>query len=221
MHIPDGFITPITAAVMFGISIPLLAFSWKKVRADYPKSFAPLLAISSAFIFAAQMINFPIILGTSGHLVGGTFLAILLGPWAGMLSMTIVLLMQAVFFADGGLIAFGANVFNMAIVGALSYFFVKLINRKSTSTRRFASSVFLASWLSVVLGSLAAALQIGVSPVFAEAGGIMVTIPAMLFWHVLIGLGEGAITTSLLLSLQRLQPALAANFALLRGKVKQ
>ena len=219
MHIPDGFITPTTAAAMFGISIFFLAVAWKKVRADYPKSFAPLIAISSAFVFAAQMINFPIIFGTSGHLVGGTFLAVLLGPWAGMLSMTIVLLMQGVFFADGGLIAFGANVFNMAIIGALSYFLVKLLNRNSNSQRRFVSSVFLASWLSVVAGSLAAGIQIGISPVFAEAGGIMVAIPAMLFWHVLIGLGEGAITTTLLVTLQRLQPALIGNLTLLRGKV--
>lgn len=219
MHIPDGFITPTTAAAMFGISIFFLAVAWKKVRADYPKSFAPLIAISSAFVFAAQMINFPIIFGTSGHLVGGTFLAVLLGPWAGMLSMTIVLLMQGVFFADGGLIAFGANVFNMAIIGALSYFLIKLLNRNSKSQRRFVSSVFLASWLSVVAGSLAAGIQIGISPVFAEAGGIMVAIPAMLFWHVLIGLGEGAITTTLLVTLQRLQPALIGNLTLLRGKV--
>ena len=219
MHIPDGFITPTTAAVMFGISIFFLAVAWKKVQADYPKSFAPLIAISSAFVFAAQMINFPIIFGTSGHLVGGTFLAVLLGPWAGMLSMTIVLLMQGVFFADGGLIAFGANVFNMAIIGALSYFLIKLLNRNSKSQRRFVSSVFLASWLSVVAGSLAAGIQIGISPVFAEAGGIMVAIPAMLFWHVLIGLGEGAITTTLLVTLQRLQPALIGNLTLLRGKV--
>ena len=221
MHIPDAFITPTTAAVMFGISIVCLAYSWKKVRAEYQKSFAPLLAISSAFVFAAQMINFPLIFGTSGHLVGGTFLAVLLGPWAGMLSMTIVLLMQAVFFADGGIISFGANVFNMAIIGALSFYLVKLFNRKSTSQKRFGSSVFLASWLSVVTGSLLVALQIGVSPVFAEAGGLMVIAPAMLFWHVLIGLGEGAITTSLILSLQRLKPALMGNLALLKGKVTQ
>jgi cobalt/nickel transport system permease protein len=109
----------------------------------------------------------------------------------------------------------------MAIVGALSFFLVKLMNRNSTSQKRFVSSVFLASWLSVVLGSLAAALQIGFSPVFAEAGGIMVTIPAMVFWHVLIGLGEGAITTSLLVSLQRLQPALMSNLSFLKWKAKQ
>src|SRR3972149_1692924 len=221
MHIPDGFLNPATAALMYSVTIVFLAWSWKKVRATYSSSFVALLAISSAFVFAAQMINFPIIFGTSGHLVGGTFLAILLGPWAGMLSMTIVLLMQAVFFADGGLIAFGANVFNMAIIGASSFFLVKLINRKSTSQRRFVSSVFLASWLSVVVGSLVAALQIGVSPVFADACGISVTIPVMLSWHVLIGLGEGAITTSLLVSLQRLQPALMGNLALLKGKGRQ
>jgi cobalt/nickel transport system permease protein len=221
MHIPDGFIDPITAITMFAVSIVFLAWAWKKVKADYPQSFVALLAISSAFVFAAQMINFPIAYGTSGHLVGGTFLAILLGPYAAMMSMTIVLLMQAFFFADGGLIAFGANVFNMAIIGALSIFIVKLMTRNSKNTRRFASSVFFASWVSVVIGSLAAALEIGFSPAFADVGGAMVTIPAMLFWHVIIGLGEGAITTTLVMSLQRLQPAIVGGLTLMKGKVKQ
>ena len=221
MHIPDGFLNPATAATMFAVSIVFLVWSWKKVKAEYPQSFVAMLAISSAFVFAAQMINFPIVYGTSGHLVGGTFLAVLLGPWAAMLSMTIVLMMQAFFFADGGIIAFGANIFNMAVIGSLSFFIVKLLTRKSTSPRRFASSVFTASWLSVVVGSLAAAVEIGISPVFADAGGVMVTIPAMLFWHVIIGLGEGAITTTLIMSLQRLQPAVMGSLTLLKGKVKQ
>ena len=221
MHIPDGFLNPATATTMFAVSIVSLVWSWKKVKAEYPQSFVAMLAISSAFVFAAQMINFPIVYGTSGHLVGGTFLAVLLGPWAAMLSMTIVLMMQAFFFADGGIIAFGANVFNMAVIGALSFFIVKLLTRKSTSPRRFASSVFTASWLSVVVGSLAAAVEIGISPVFADAGGVMVTIPAMLFWHVIIGLGEGAITTTLIMSLQRLQPAVMGSLTFLKGKMKQ
>jgi cobalt/nickel transport system permease protein len=92
VHIPDGYIDPATAVTMFAISIIFLVWSWKKVKADYPQSFAALLAIASAFVFAAQMINFPTLFGTSGHLVGGTFLALLLGPYAAMLSMTIVLL---------------------------------------------------------------------------------------------------------------------------------
>ena len=221
MHIPDGFINPATAATMFAVSIVSLVWSWKKVKAEYPRSFVATLAISSAFVFAAQMINFPIIYGTSGHLVGGTFLAVLLGPYAAMLSMTIVLMMQAFFFADGGMIAFGANVFNMAVIGSLSFFIVKLLTRKSTNTRRFGSSIFIASWLSVVVGSLAAAVEIGISPAFADAGGVMVTIPAMLFWHIIIGLGEGAITTTLTMSLQQLQPAVMGSLTLLKGKVKQ
>jgi cobalt/nickel transport system permease protein len=206
---------------MWIVSIAFLAWSWKRAKATYSYSITALLAVSSAFVFAAQMINFPIVYGTSGHLVGGTFLAVLLGPYAAMLSMTIVLLMQALFFADGGLLAFGANVFNMAVIGALSFFLVKLFTRNSNGTGRFASSVFIASWFSVVVGSLACALEIGVSETFANAGGILVTVPAMLFWHVIIGLGEAAITTTLLTSLQRLQPAVMGGLALLKVKVKQ
>ena len=218
MHIPDGFLNPSIAIVMFIISIGFLAWSWKKVRAMYSRSFTAVLGISSAFIFAAQMINYPIALGTSGHLVGGTFLSILLGPFAGMLSMTIVLLMQALFFADGGLMAFGANVFNMAVIGALSFYAVKLLNRHSTNPKRFASSIFVAAWLSVVVGALACALEIGFSSIFASAGGIIVTIPAMLFWHVIIGLGEGAITMSLIMALQRFNPALLGGLMLLKRR---
>lgn len=218
MHILDGYIDPATAVVMFGVSIFFLIWAWKKVKADYPHSFVALLAISSAFIFAAQMLNFPIILGTSGHLVGATFLAILLGPYAAMLSMTIILMMQAFFFADGGLIAFGANVFNMAIIGALSFFVVKLLTRNSKSPKRFASSVFLASWLSVVVTSLAAAIEMGFSPAYAAGGGIAITIPLMLFYHVFIGLGEGAITTTLVMSLQRWQPSIMNSLSIMKGK---
>jgi cobalt/nickel transport system permease protein len=220
MHIPDAYIDPATAAVMFAVSIAFLAWSWRKVKAEYPQSFVALLAISSAFVFAAQMINFPIVMGTSGHLVGGTFLAILLGPYAAMLSMTIVLLMQAFFFADGGLIAFGANVFNMAIIGALSFFIVKLLTKKSNKPRRFASSVFVASWASVVVASVVCGVEIGFSEAFAGVGGAAVTVPAMFLWHCLIGLGEGAITTTLVLSLQRLQPTIMGGLTLMKSKVK-
>lgn len=220
MHIADGFIDPATAMIMFAVSITFLAFAWKKVKAEYPQSFVALLAISSAFVFSAQMLNFPIMLGTSGHLVGGTFLAILLGPYAAMLSMTIILMMQAFFFADGGLIAFGANIFNMAIIGASSYFIIKLLTRNSKSPKRFASSVFVASWLSVVVSSIAAAIEIGTSSVYASAGGIIMILPAVLFYHVLIGLGEGAITTTLVLSLQRLRPAIMSGLTIMKGKMR-
>jgi len=221
MHIPDGFLSPAIAIAMLAIAFLFLAWSWRKVQATHSSSYAAVLAISSAFVFASQMINYPIAFGTSGHLVGGTFLAVLLGPYAGMLSMTIVLMMQALFFADGGLLSFGANVFNMAIVGALSFFIVKLLTHNSRGPGRFASGVFVASWLSVVVGALACALEVGFSPIFANAGGILVTIPSMLFWHAIIGVGEGAITVALLTSIRRFNPSLLGGLTLLKTKVKQ
>ena len=219
MHIPDGFLTPATCIIMYVVSAAFLVWSWKKVKENYSRTFVPLIAISSAFIFAAQMINFPIVYGTSGHLVGGTLLAILLGPHAAILSMTIVLMIQAIFFADGGIFTFGANVFNMAVIGGLSFYIVKIISNSANSRKRMWMSVFIASWLSVVLGSLACALQIGISPMFASAGGIIVTVPSMLFWHMIIGIGEAAITTSLISQLQRLQPTALNGLATLRREV--
>jgi len=218
MHIPDGFLSPEISILMYVVSIGVLVWSWRKIKATYPTSFASLLAISSVFVFSAQMINFPIAYGTSGHLVGGTFLSVLLGPYAAVFGMTIILLMQALFFADGGILAFGANVFNMAIIGGFSFFFIKLLTGKAEKGGRFYASVFVASWLSVVLGALACALEIGVSPVFSQAGGVSVTVPAMLFWHSLIGLGEAAITATLITSLHKLSPAVMNSLQLLRGK---
>ena len=222
MHIPDGLIatnqpTSLTITVgMWIISIAFLAWSWKKAKATYSRSITSLLAISSAFVFAAQMINFPIAFGTSGHLVGGTFLAMLLGPYAAMLSMTIVLLMQAFIFADGGILAFGMNAFNMAIIGGLSFFLVKLFTRGQNGSKRLIPSVFAASWLSVMTGALLAALEI--SPAFA--GGVAVTVPSMLAYHALIGLGEGAITTVLISSIQRMQPAIIGGLSMLKEKTR-
>jgi len=221
MHIPDGFLSPAICGLTYAISMAFLVWSWRKARVTYPRSLAPLLAVSSAFVFAAQMINFPIAYGTSGHLVGGTFLSILLGPYAAILSMTIVLMMQALFFADGGMLTFGANVFNMAVIGGLSFFLVRFLTKDPKRSDWFFSSVFVASWLSVVSGALACGLQIGFSPVFSDAGGIAVTVPAMLSWHVLIGLGEAAITTALISQLHRLQPAVLNGLAILRGETHE
>jgi cobalt/nickel transport system permease protein len=220
MHIPDGLITNNTstalALLMWIISAAIFAYSWKKAKATYTRSITAILAISSAFVFAAQMINFPIIMGTSGHLVGGTFLAVLLGPYAAILSMTIVLTMQATFFADGGIIAFGMNMFNMAIIGGLSFFLIKLLTRKSQNPKRFAASVFAASWVSVMLGALVASFE--VAPAFT--GGIAVTLPSMLMFHAIIGLGEGAITTVLVTSIQRMNPAIIEGLSLLKERTK-
>ena len=218
MHISDGLIlnntSIILAIIMWALSIGIFAWSWKKAQQTYTRSITALLAISSAFVFAAQMINFPIAFGTSGHLVGGTFLAVLLGPYAAILSMTLVLGMQALFFADGGIVAFGMNMFNMAIIGGLSYFLIKAFTRKNSSQKWFISSVFTASWISVMLGAVITSFEI--APAFS--GGLAVTLPSMLLLHGVIGVGEGAITTVLVTSIQRLNPTILGGLSLLKGR---
>jgi cobalt/nickel transport system permease protein len=219
MHIPDGFLSLSICVLMYIVSMGFLFWAWKKAKNSYSSSMTPLLAVSSAFVFAAQMINFPILYGTSGHLVGGTFLSVLLGPYAAILSMTIVVIMQALFFADGGISTFGANVFNMAIIGGLSFFLVKALTQESKSNRRFFISVFISSWISMVLGALVCGLEIGFSPLFSAAGGIVVTVPAMLFWHILIGLGEAIITATLLTQLKRMPSTVFSSFTTLQGGI--
>ena len=218
MHISDGLIFNSTsivfAIIMWIISIGILAWSWKKAQQTYTRSITALLAILSAFVFAAQMINFPIAFGTSGHLVGGTFLAVLLGPYAAILSMTLVLGMQALFFADGGIVAFGMNLFNMAIIGGLSYFLIKLLTKKNESQKWFILSVFISSWASVMLGALITSFEI--APAFT--GGIAVTLPSMMLLHGIIGIGEGAITTVLVTSIQRLNPTIIGGLSLLKER---
>ena len=212
-------LTPTIAIVLFAAAIILLAISWKKVKTTYTQSFAAILAISSAFVFAAQMIDFPVAIGTSGHLVGGTFLAMLLGPFAAMISMSIVIIMQAFFFADGGISTLGANVFNMAITCGLGFLLIKMFTRNTLSTGEFASRIFIASWISVMVGALAAGLEVGVSSVAANAGGVWATVPALLGFYAVAGLVEGAVTTTLLTSLQRFQPAVMVGLNLLKAKV--
>jgi cobalt/nickel transport system permease protein len=124
--------------------------------------------------------------------------------------------MQAFIFADGGILAFGMNAFNMAIIGGLSFFLVKLFTRGPNGSKRLIPSVFAASWLSVMAGALLAALEI--SPAFA--GGVAVTVPSMLAYHALIGLGEGAITTVLISSIQRMQPAIMGGLSMLKEKTR-
>jgi cobalt/nickel transport system permease protein len=168
----------------------------------------PLMGVTGAFVFAAQMMNFAVAGGTSGHLLGGALAAILLGPWAAMVVMTAVLAVQALLFQDGGLLALGANVFNMAIVGVLvgwvAYSGLKrLLGEKPWATM---VSGFAAAWLSVVVASLVAALELAVS----GTSPLIVALPAMGLVHMLIGIGEGLITVAVLAFLQVTRPDLLA-----------
>ena len=235
MHINDGIFNPINPitntvntadlavlVVTWAITVPFLFFAWKKTKANYSSSIASTLAVMSALVFVIQMLTFQVPGGTSVHIVGGTMLSVVLGPYPAMLSMTIVLLMQAVFFADGGFLAFGANALNMAVIGSLSYFLIKIMMRNSDSRSRFTLSVFIAAFVSSILTALATGLEVGVSSTFANAGGIMLTVPAMLSVYFIAGLVEAGATstiaTALAYSVHRFNSQALIGVKMLRGK---
>lgn len=193
MHIPDGFLNLPVSLVTWGLAIALLAACLNRVQADYQERTVPLMGVCAAFIFAAQMINFPIPGGTSGHLLGGTLAGILLGPWAGSLVMTVVFIVQAVLFQDGGLTVLGANIFNMGLVGTFGGYYLYRALRSAfgfNSWRGMAIATAITAWASVVVGSLFCAIQLALSGTIP----LNLALTAMLSWHVVIGIGEALIT---------------------------
>ncbi len=235
MHIPDGLLIPINPtthsinpadsivlAVTWAITVPFLVYSWKKTKATYSSGFASLLAILSALVFVIQMLTFPVAGGTSVHIIGGTLIAIILGPWASMMSMTMVLGMQAAIFADGGLLAFGANALNMAVLGSLSFFLVKFLAGNHASKKRFFAAVLVATFASATATAVLTGLEIGVSQAFATKGGLALTVPTMLVVYSLEGIVEAVLTscvaTGLLVSLPRFHQTMLVGINALRGK---
>jgi cobalt/nickel transport system permease protein len=199
MHIPDGFVNIPVAAATYVASGGSVAYAVRRTNEELGEKQVPLMGVMGAFIFAAQMLNFPVAGGTSGHLIGGALATILLGPWAGMLIMTSVLVVQALIFQDGGLVALGANVFNMGVVACLvsHYAFTWLKRLLGEGTQGVVISGFVAAWASVVVAAIVCALELAISGTSALA----VVLPAMTLVHVLIGIGEGLITVAVLVFL--------------------
>ena len=196
MHIPDGFLNAGTLAGTAVVSAGGLAGALRIAGKKLDEKQVPLMGIMAAFVFAAQMLNFPVAGGTSGHFLGAALCAILLGPWAAVIILALVLIAQCFIFQDGGMLALGANIFNMGIVGGLgSYFFYRAgLRLMGGSLRSKMIAGFFASWASVMLASAAASLELA----FSGASPLNVVLPAMLGVHIIIGLGEGAITVSAL-----------------------
>lgn len=196
MHTPDGFLSTLVSLILWGLSIIVVGYALRRVGQDLGERQVPLMGVLAATIFAGQMLNFSVTGGTSGHLMGAAIATILLGPWAGIIIITSVVSIQALVFQDGGLLALGANIFNMAVVGvAVSYFahssLRKLLGDKPWSI--FVSG-FIAAWLSIVLASLAVGLQLAIS----GTSPANIALPAMGGIHMLIGIGEGLITVGAL-----------------------
>jgi cobalt/nickel transport system permease protein len=196
MHIPDGFLNGAAVATTYVVSAGGIANAVRLANKKLGEKHIPLMGILAAFIFAAQMLNFPVAGGTSGHLIGAALAAILLGPWAAVIIMAAVLLAQSLIFQDGGLLALGANIFNMGIVaGFTAYFVYRLIGGfRATALKTKLVAGFAAAWASVFAASIAASMELAVSGT-APFG---VVLPAMAGVHTLIGIGEGLITVAIL-----------------------
>ena len=194
MHIPDGFVDVQTSAIFAGLAAAGVAASLKGARSQLDEKSAPLAGLTAVFIFAVQMLNFPVVAGTSGHLLGGALAAVLVGPWAATLALTVVLVMQAFLFADGGLSALGLNVFNMSIIGVWVGYAVFLLVKKILP--RSKASIVIASAIGALLSVPAAALgftlqyAMGANATFS----VSTVLGAMVGTHVLIGIGEALIT---------------------------
>jgi cobalt/nickel transport system permease protein len=193
MHIPDGYLSPASAAAMYGAAIPFWGFAVKRVRKTLSDRTVPLLAIFAALSFAIMMFNIPVPGGTTAHGVGGTLIAIVLGPWAAVIGVSTALILQALFFGDGGITTIGANCFNMAIVLPLvGYGCYRLIaGRTDLFSRRRVIAAGIGAYVGITASALCVGLELGIQPVFWTVNGHAIyspygfreAIPAMLIAH--------------------------------------
>jgi cobalt/nickel transport system permease protein len=206
MHIPDGFISGAVLVVCWVISIVVIAYAFIRIKRDMDERKVPLMGVVAAAIFAGQMLNFPVAGGTSGHLLGAALATILLGPWAAVLVMTIVVGAQALIFQDGGIAALGGNLLNMAVIGVfVSYTVYRAVQRFSRGARwGLFIGGFLAAWTSIFIAALAAALELA----FSATSPANIAVPAMALVHSVIGIGEGLITVGALAFVYAVRPGL-------------
>ncbi len=201
MHVPDGLILFPQYLVYYAIAIVVIFFALRWARNSLDERAIPLLAVLSAGIFAIQAMNIPIPFGTSGHMMGAALVAIVLGsPWAAVLVLSIVLILQAVIFGDGGMTALGVNIFNMGVVGGFVGFYVY----KGLKNFNGKAAVFTAAWASIFFAAIAAAFELAMAGAFPLDLGLFY----MGGFHAVIGLIEGAITVVVVVALQNVRPDL-------------
>ncbi len=207
MHIPSGFLEPQVWVPLTGVTAAGVGYALKKSGDFVDERKTPVMGVMAAFIFAAQMVNFPVFSGTSGHLMGAALATAILGMWPGVVVMTSVVLVQALLFQDGGLDTLGANVFNMCVLGCILSGIVIDAGTK-LGKRAFYPSVAVASWLSVVGASAACAVQLWVS----GTSPIQIVLPAMTAVHAVIGVFEAIITIAALRFIVSVNPKIINIF---------
>lgn len=222
MHIPDGYLSPASCAVMYAGVAPAWAIAGRKVQKVVKTRYVPLVAVGAVFSFLVMMFNVPVPDGTTAHAVGGVLIACLLGPWAAVIAVSTALLIQALFFGDGGVLAYGANAFNMALVMPMVGYAVykTLARRVPLTSRKRALAAGLGGYIGLNTAALLTAIEFGLQPtLFKTSDGIPLyapfhlsqSIPAMMFAHLVVaGVVEFAVTAGVVAYLQR------ANLPLLR-----
>lgn len=209
MHIPDGYLSPQTFVPFYGVSFVFWAVALKKLKKELSARYIPYLAMAAAFSFLIMMFNVPIPGGTTGHAVGAGIIAILLGPWAAVLAVSVVLIIQAIVFGDGGITAIGANCFNMAVVMPfVSYCVFKLVKGDTNGGARFYVAAFLAGWIGLSVAAIVAGFEFGIQPMIASRPDgrplyapypLSIAVPAMALEHMLVfGIVEGMVTALIL-----------------------
>jgi cobalt/nickel transport system permease protein len=201
LHIPDGMLSPVISIIFWVLSALFIYIAIRRTSVEQGERQIPLMGVMAAFIFAAQMLNFPVAGGATGHLLGGALAAAALGPWAGMLVMTSVVVVQGLLFQDGGLVVMGANIFNMGLLTVVvGYGVYRIAALKSRRARLAAAGI--GAWLSVMAAALFTSLQLWLS----LTARLDLVVPAMLGVHALIGLGEALITVAALSFILRMRP---------------
>jgi cobalt/nickel transport system permease protein len=213
MHIPDGLLDPVTTVVLWIVTIAVIIFGFKKMgkifEEEDSEKLIPYIGVLAATIFAFQFVNYPVPGGTSGHLVGGTLVGVILGPWAAVIVLFMVLVVQSL-FGDGGITALGANTFNMGIIGGIGGFYIVkviilILNKTSLKKEtKVTIATGIGSYIAIILASLICGIEIGIGGVIPFA----IVIPAMVFWHLIIGIGEAVISALIVYFIYKVKPEL-------------
>ncbi|MBY8979865.1 MAG: energy-coupling factor ABC transporter permease [Candidatus Lokiarchaeota archaeon] len=223
MHIPDGLLDPITTIVLWIVTIAIMILGYFRMGKMFEKEdsekMIPYIGVLAAIIFAFQFVNYPVPGGTSGHLVGGTLVAVILGPWASVIVLFLILVIQSL-FGDGGITALGANTFNMGIIGGIVGFylvilFVRLLNNTSLKKElKVTIATAIGSYIAIVLASFMCGIEIGISGTIP----IEIAVPAMVFWHIIIGLGEAIISALIVFYIYKTKPDFITTESILKVK---
>ncbi len=223
MHIPDGYLSPQTYIPLYGVFVSVVAVAVKKVKQEVSARDIPYLGMAAAFSFIIMMFNLPVPGGTTGHAVGSAVIAIIFGPWAAVVAVSVTLIIQALIFGDGGITAIGANCFNMAIfMPFAAYYIFKLLSNNPAKRGRVVIAAFISGYLSLVMAAVVTATEFGIQPLIAsDAEGkalycpynLSISIPAMAIEHMLIfGIIEGVITALIVNYFVRNEPSFIYAF---------